>query len=416
MIKSLKKRGNVYYARIRLSPRERTIEKTLHTRDKEVARKRLNEMAMQIERETEGLAIPVKIRQASQLPLGSHLDLYLAEKEREWTSNKNHQLTGDRLKRLIKECEWNTLRDIDKFSFTQWRSRQHNKAPKTLNHFLTCIRGFTDWLYTNGFIENDSMKDVRPLKTKGQTFERKALSFEEISALLNSVTDSMRRAVYTTAIYTGLRRAEIEAVEYGDLHLDEKSPYIFARASTTKNGKDAIIPLHPAVVDAILSIAKNHPAQTDRIFVVPSIERFRDDLKTAGIEYKDERGNKTDFHALRTTYCTMLLSTGVSPRTAQALMRHSDLKLTTEIYTDVSKLPTVNAVESLPNFAPYTAPRNSTKPDFCSPVMSEKQEDKSTQNINNKGLCDPLCPDAGHDKKWCRRRDSNPHGIATAGF
>jgi len=68
-----------------------------------------------------------------------------------------------------------------------------------------------------------------------------------------------------------------------------------ARAVTTKDGKDAAIPLHPAVVDAILSIAKNTPSQTDRVSKVPSLLVFKSDLKAAGIAYKDERGNKTDF-------------------------------------------------------------------------------------------------------------------------
>ena len=69
MKKNLRKRGSTYYARIRLSPTGRDIEKSLHTRDKEVARKRLDDLAMQIERESEGLAIPAKVKQAAQLPL-----------------------------------------------------------------------------------------------------------------------------------------------------------------------------------------------------------------------------------------------------------------------------------------------------------------------------------------------------------
>ena len=73
MKKSLKKRGNVYHARIRLNSTDRDIQQSLHTRDKEVAQKRLNELAMQIERESEGLAIPAKVKQAAQLPLGQHL-------------------------------------------------------------------------------------------------------------------------------------------------------------------------------------------------------------------------------------------------------------------------------------------------------------------------------------------------------
>ncbi|MFA5689412.1 MAG: tyrosine-type recombinase/integrase [Kiritimatiellales bacterium] len=408
MKKIMRKRGRIWYGRIRLNPTDREIEKSLKTSDKEIAQKKLNDWARQIEREHEGLAIPAKIRQAAQLPLGSHLDFYLGEKSREWTSTKNYELTEDRLKLLMRECGWKTLRDFDRLSFTQWRGRQRNRSPKTLNNFLTAVRGFSSWLYANGLIEENPFKEVRPLKMKGQTFERKALSADEISRLLETVKDPMRRAVYITALYTGLRRAEIEAVEYGDLHLDAKAPYIHARASTTKNGKDAMIALHPAVVDAILTIGKNNPSQTDRIFDVPAMKVFRADLKKAGIAYKDERGNKTDFHALRTTCCTQMLATGISPRIVQAHMRHSEIKLTTKNYTDVSQLPTTAAVNSLPDFAPHTVHPNATNAGIGSPAVSGKCEGETSISVNNGGLKVTPRPVAGHGGKWRRERDSNP--------
>ena len=44
----------------------------------------------------------------------------------------------------------------------------------------------------------------------------------------------------------------------------------------------------------------------------------------------------------------MLAQHGVSQRMAQELMRHSDPRLTADIYTDVTMLPTFNAVHALP--------------------------------------------------------------------
>ena len=58
------------------------------------------------------------------------------------------------------------------------------------------------------------------------------------------------------------------------------------------------------------------------------------DLKFAGIPKTDERGRTLDVHALRTTFGTLLSKGGVAPRTAQAAMRHSDIRLTMQTYTD----------------------------------------------------------------------------------
>ena len=75
--------------------------------------------------------------------------------------------------------------------------------------------------------------------------------------------------------------------------------------------------------------------------------QFRRDLRLANIETVDSLGRKVDFHALRYTFATKLARQGVSQRFAQELMRHSDPKLTANLYTDASKLPTFDAVEEL---------------------------------------------------------------------
>ncbi len=72
------------------------------------------------------------------------------------------------------------------------------------------------------------------------------------------------------------------------------------------------------------------------------------DLKAAGIPKRDDRKRTVDVHAMRTTFGTLLSKTGTAPRTAQAAMRHSDIKLTMGVYTDPRLLDVRGAVEKLP--------------------------------------------------------------------
>src|SRR5262249_41545367 len=66
------------------------------------------------------------------------------------------------------------------------------------------------------------------------------------------------------------------------------------------------------------------------------------------IDKRDDRGRSLDVHALRTTFGTLLSKGGVAPRTAQAAMRHSDIKLTMNVYTDPALLDVRGALEALP--------------------------------------------------------------------
>ena len=91
------------------------------------------------------------------------------------------------------------------------------------------------------------------------------------------------------------------------------------------------------------------PADTP-IFTVPAgLVRILDrDLLLAGIPKRDERGRTVDVHAMRHTFGTLLSKGGVTPRTAQAAMRHSDVNLTMNTYTDPKLLDVAGAMEALP--------------------------------------------------------------------
>jgi len=308
------------------------------------------------------------------------------------------------LKKLFRECEWKKFADMDVFSFTQWRSRQiQTLSPKTLNEYLSVLNQFIQWLVDNGFIEENVFSKVKRIKVRGRsTFTRRALSMDEIEKLLNAVKKKpTRKVVYLAAIYTGLRRAELEALEWGDVRMDTETPFLAVRASTTKNGKDAVIALHPDLLDALARIKPVNVQSTDLVFAVPSIESYREDLKRAGIPYEDGRRGRADFHALRKTFGTLMQLSGVTPRTAQELMRHSDIKLTMQVYTDANLLPTAAAIRSLPSVlhAPHTAPTNGAKWDKTSPLVSQGKVGSNphiTNGMNGLGMLSPSMSQGGN--------------------
>ena len=77
---------------------------------------------------------------------------------------------------------------------------------------------------------------------------------------------------------------------------------------------------------------------------------IEDDLTEAGIDYKDDEGQVFDFHALRHQFGTMLAQSGIHPKTAMSLMRHSDINLTMALYTHSYREHEAAAVEALPDF------------------------------------------------------------------
>lgn len=363
-----------------------------------------------MEREAEGLATPSKIKRAAQATIEKHLRAYISDLETTCSSSKHTQVCHDRIKLLIRECCWSKLSDIDSSSFMEWRAGQ-KKTPKTLNDYQSALNSFLVWLKENGLLEANPIERVKKVPVRGRhKFHHRAFTYADIAELLNVSGD--RRFAYVTAIYTGLRRGELEALQWGDIHLEEETPYLVARASTTKNGKQAMIKLHHEVIESLRFIRPIEPKIDQLVFDVPTIEQFKKDLAEANIEYIDAQGGRADFHSLRHTFATWNALVGNSPQVTKSLMRHSDIKLTMNVYTDVSKLPTSAAIDLLPSIeTPQIAPQKSGSEGHC--VAQTGKEGKIiqfTKPADSKKFSRGLAR-TGTEREWCSGWDSNPHGL-----
>ena len=323
------------------------VRKSLRTKDRDKAMKLYLEMKEQKERESVGLTIPAKVKSALQLPLSKHLAHYLSEKEKDCTSFDSVRNIESRLNILFRECAWTRIADIDSFTFTQWRASS-DRAVKTLNEYLTDISGFVKWLNRHGFWDQDPIKDIERLRTAGrERRKRRSLSVEEFNGLVTNTSEVGRRIAYMTAFYTGLRKNEIAQLQWGDIKLDTEQPHIAVRAKTTKNRKDANIPLLPPIAKVLRDFYEGQD-QGDAVFKKPCHKTLNRDFEKAGIPKVDQSGRTVDFHSFRHSFGTMLACSGVSPREAQALMRHSDPSLTANVYVDAGKLLLSDAITKLP--------------------------------------------------------------------
>jgi hypothetical protein len=153
---------------------------------------------------------------------------------------------------------------------------------------------------------------------------------------------------------TGLRLSELASITPSQVCLDGPAPHVKLRASDEKNRRGSSLPLRNDLASDLRAWIAERPDDTcadEPIFQVPAglVRVFDRDLAVAGIAKKDVEGRSLDIHALRTTFATHLSLSGVSPRTAQAALRHSDIRLTMGTYTDPQLLDIAGAVEMLPS-------------------------------------------------------------------
>lgn len=345
------KRSRLWSARIRLEGWLKPRTFPLHVTDKRVAEQKLEKLVQELEQEAAGIISPKLMRNAAQTPISTHLGAFLADLQAKGRSKNTLGKYRNSIPKLCKRCGWVMVRDITAQSFCQWRAGS-GLGPKTLNDLLGSMCSLLQWMERQQLIVANPLKHAQKISNASHGSYRRALSLEQIESLL--IAAPLHRAtVYLTALYTGLRRAEMNGLKWEDIDLDATPALLRVPSSISKNRKATTHELRPELTEALRSFRPIDAPSSAWAFrgKVPRVPTFKKDLKKADIPFEDEQGRRVDLHALRHTFITLLSASGVAPRVAMALARHSDLKLTMRVYTDSDRLGLDRATALLPSFS-----------------------------------------------------------------
>ena len=420
----VRKPTGVFHARVRINSKDKITCKSLKTKDKLVAQKRIDELYTRMEREAAGLVTPKKLKQAAEGFLIDLVKTYVRTLE---AGTRHIIATENRLKKLCKECEWKRIRDVDSVSFLEWRASQGKYTPKTKNHYLSSLNSFFTWLVENGLAVENPVGNVKPVKKKGRhSFKYRALTDAELSMLLKL---DRRSHIYLFAVLTGYRHSEVGAVTWADIHKAEDFSYVLLPAEKTKNKKEQPIKLHPDLVQLLENMRSEGVKPEEYVFPrMPDNRTVRRDFLKAGIVTTNSRREKASFHSLRKTFCTMLHNAGVPQRVAQEAMRHSSSELTNDIYADRNLLSVASAIDSLPSLLGGTKTGTKTGTKEAQNGHKNGSEEMISDSGREIRVYDKHAETLGKTGKkeaensvvealrvlqeWCTRMESNHHAIA----
>jgi len=137
--------------------------------------------------------------------------------------------------------------------------------------------------------------------------------------------------MYEVALASGLRANELRTLTVGHLNVDRCG--LRLDEEFTKNREAGFQPLPLSLVQRLKRDATGKQLTDPLLVVAKHTARDMDkDCVAAGIP-KWLNGRKVDFHALRVAYISFVVAQpGVDLKTAQTLARHSDPKLTMNVY------------------------------------------------------------------------------------
>jgi integrase len=166
------------------------------------------------------------------------------------------------------------------------------------------------------------------------------------------------RSIVVVAVLTGLRRSELFALRWGALDLEKgvldvrESVYNGHFSTPKTRSSSRRVPLSSTVLKLLRDWKANLGSVEDKDLVFPSRNgsAYRpDNILKRIIHPACERLKipRVGWHAFRHTHATQLSELGENPKTAQAILGHSGLETTMQIYTHAVTGTMVRAEERL---------------------------------------------------------------------
>ncbi len=333
-------------------------------------------------------------------PLSEHLEDFKQSLIAKGNTEKHANLMYYRANKTLEECNFIYFKDISLSRVENYLSdlRKGKKKKKgisaqTFNFYVQAVKQFCNFMVKDRRVTENPLKYLQKVNVKPHLrYKRRALEPDEIRELLEAtesaeeiygVSGHDRAVLYRLAVETGLRASELDSLTVDSF--DFKNNTVTVEAGYSKNRKEATLPLRKRTA-AILQYYLSNKLPKAKAIKMPRVKNLakmlRKDLKRVDINRKDKDGKIIDFHSLRHSFATMLANSGVNPKTAQELMRHSDINLTMSRYTHTLRGQTAKAVSELP--------------DLDQP--SKKNKQKATGTCDKKENCQSFNLDVSLDK------------------
>ena len=353
-----------------------------------------------------GLGLLTGRAAAATRQLSEHLDDYrqalldgvASRRQKGPATTKHAELVHHRVETLLQGIGAKFVADVTPEAVGRWLAdhRAKDMSVQTSNHYVTNAKSFCNWLVrakraTDNPLASIGRQQVTP---KARKHVRRPLEHNEAAALLratrassthNGMTAEQRYWLYRVALETALRAGELRTLTPESFQLDGTEPSVYLPGDDTKNRQDAELPLR---LDTTAELRRflNDSSKTGPVFPLPhnaSVARMlRQDLAIARAAWlkesatdneradrerdsfcaeHDDAGRTLDFHALRVTALSWLADAGASVAALQEFARHSDPKLTMNVYTRALRGSQSKLVAMLPTLSEDRPDRQTAK-------------------------------------------------------
>lgn len=259
------------------------------------------------------------------------------------------------------------IEDIKPDEIQQFLNEQAKKyKKKTVKDDLAFLKMIFDSAVSDEIISKNPARDRRIYNPAEEGEETLSLTREQVIAIQEAIPgleDAREKCLLAMLAYTSMRREELLALRWENIDFQANTFEIKAalvypnsiptfKSTKTKAGK-RIFPMDISLREILLSCRKESGLivcnDEGKPFTIYGYQKLWKTLSGHINLYGMTARN------FRTTFATMAVAAGVDIRTTQALMGHSDPKMTLKVYTKVEQTRLPAAINQISSF--LTEPR-----------------------------------------------------------
>lgn len=260
------------------------------------------------------------------------------------TKNR-YKVIGKVIRDYFKNTKLATIKRSDYQSFINWYGANH--AHDSVSKLNNAIRSAVGYAIDDDIITKDFTHNVKLVYDKSREQQVEYLTTSELQTLIQAVTGKLNhfntsRYMILTAIYTGMRKSEIQALTWKDIDFlhatisiskswDEKKK-TFKPAKTESSNR--MIKVNRQLLTYLAELKANHTTMVFQnvLGTIPTSNALNKCLRSimsdAGIKKQGFH-----FHSLRHVHVAYLLGQGVDVYAISKRLGHSNITVTLNTYS-----------------------------------------------------------------------------------
>ena len=325
----------------------------------------------------------------------------LKEVAEEWWEEKQKHISLNsmtsytaKVNEIISEFGDLPVTDLTVQRIYKWLTKKaaQGYAQRGINDRKSVLNGIMQHAVASGDITDNPVNSVPPVKGEAAK-KRHPASDQDVALIEAHKTDSLIARLYYFLEYTGCRIGECVVLQekdidreshtayiYKDLAFDGQDPVVKDSAKTESGTRTVLL------FDNVLEILPKYEDPETFIFFPDGLPR-KSPYETALKRYRKETGVTATAHQMRHTFAGIMHSAEIDAKDTQAMMGHSSIIVTQDIYTEIEKQHTAKILTKANRYVMEERLGEKKKCPHCGSIYLSAED----------GHVFRFCPDCGNE-------------------